>query len=288
MENIKNSQKGLEELQEEITSMKERLEEKVSFLTAKEKEEEELSKKFKKLFEDRDKIQLKIQESNYDISERRTEISQITDQINYIEIGVAKLSASQESIQIELKDVPESEPIKASMEVLQQKLEKAKSDMHSIGAINMRALEVYEQIKVEYDKVSEKVETLQREKEEILRIVAEIDQKKKKTFMKTFKGINELFSRNASELYNKGKAFMRLENEDDIFAGGVEIVIQLGKGKYFDSGSLSGGEQTLIALSMLFAIQGFKPYHFYVFHEIDATLDKKNSKRLAAIIHQVH
>lgn len=286
LENIKNSEKGLEELQEEITNMKERLEEKSSFLTSKEAEESELSKKFKKLFEDRDKIQLKIQESNYDISERRTEVSQITDQINYIEIGIAKLSASQESIQIELKDVPESDPIKASIEVLQQKLEKAKQDMHSIGAINMRALEVYEQIKVEYDKVIEKVETLQKEKEEIMRIVAEIDQKKKKTFMKTFKGINELFSRNASELYNKGKAFMRLENEDDIFAGGVEIVIQLGKGKYFDSGSLSGGEQTLIALSMLFAIQEFKPYHFYVFDEIDAALDKRNSERLAGLINK--
>lgn len=286
LENIKNSEKGLEELNEEIIGMKERLEEKNSFLASKEAEEQELSKKFKKLFEDRDKIQSKIQESNYEISEKRTEISQITDQINYIEIGIAKLSASQESIQIELKDVPEMEPIKASMEILQQKLEKAKQEIHSIGAINMRALEVYDQIKTEYDKVNEKVETLQKEKEEIMRIVAEIDQKKKKTFMKTFKGINEIFSRNASELYSKGKAFMKLENEEDIFAGGVEIVIQLGKGKYFDSGSLSGGEQTLIALSMLFAIQEFKPYHFYVFDEIDAALDKRNSERLAGLINK--
>lgn len=286
LENIKNSEKGLEELHEEIVNMKERLEEKSSFLSSKEAEESELNKKFKKLFEDRDKIQSQIQENNYDISERRTEISQITDQINYIEIGIAKLSASQDSIQIELKDVPESEPIRASIEVLQQKLEKAKQDMHEIGAINMRALEVYEQIKIEYDKVNEKVETLQKEKEEILRIIVEIDQKKKKTFMKTYKGINELFTRNASELYSKGKAFMKLENEEDIFQGGVDIVIQLGKGKYFDSGSLSGGEQTLIALSMLFAIQEFKPYHFYVFDEIDAALDKRNSERLAGLINK--
>ena len=286
LENIRSSEKGLEEFREEIESMKERLEEKNSFLESKENEEAEMNKKFKKLFEDRDKLQLKIQEQNYEISQKRTEISQISDQINYIEIGIAKLSASQESIQIELKDVPESEPIKASLEVLQQKLEKAKQDIQSIGAINMRALEVYEQIKTEYDKVNERVETLQKEKEEILKIVAEIDQKKKKTFMKTYKGINELFSRNAAELYSKGKAFMKLENEEDIFAGGVEIVIQLGKGKYFDSSSLSGGEQTLIALSMLFAIQEFKPYHFYVFDEIDAALDKRNSERLATLLNK--
>ena len=286
LENIKNSQKGLEELQEEIKNMRERLEEKNSFLASKEHEESELSKKFKKLFDDRDKIQIQIQENNYDMSTKRTEIAQITDQINYLEIGIAKLSASLESLQIELKDVPESEPIKASLEVLQQKLDKAKQDMQNIGAINMRALEVYDQIKVEYDKVQEKVETLVKEKEEILKIVAEIDQKKKKTFMKTFKGINELFSRNASELYSKGRAFLRAENEEDLFAGGIEIVIQLGKGKYFDSSSLSGGEQTLIALSLLFAIQEFKPYHFYVFDEIDAALDKRNSERLAGLLNK--
>jgi len=286
LENIKNSTKDLEELGIEIGSMKVRLEEKTSFLSSKEEEEEEMNKKFKKLFEDRDKIQLKIQESSYDMSQRRTEISQITDQINYIEIGIAKLSASEESVQIEIKDVVETEPIKASLEVLQQKLEKTKQEIQSIGAINMRALEVYDQIKVEYDRVNEKVETLQKEKEEILKIVAEIDQKKKKTFMKTFKGVNELFMRNASELYSKGKAFLKIENEENMFDGGIEIMIQLGKGKYFDSTSLSGGEQTIIALSLLFAIQEFKPYHFYVFDEIDAALDKRNSERLAGLLNK--
>ena len=286
LENIKNSTKDLEELEVEIKNMRERLEEKQSFLTSKEHEEQEMSKKFKKLFDDRDKIQIQIQENNYDMSTKRTEISQISDQINYIDIGIAKLSASQESLGIELKDVPESEPIKASLEILQQKLDKAKQDIQNIGAINMRALEVYDQIKVEYDKVQQKVETLQKEKEEIMKIVAEIDQKKKKTFMKTFKGINELFSRNASELYSKGRAYLKAENEEDLFAGGVEIVIQLGKGKYFDSSSLSGGEQTLIALSLLFAIQEFKPYHFYVFDEIDAALDKRNSERLAGLLNK--
>ena len=286
IENIKNSEKGLAELEEEVSSMKERLEEKSSFLESKESEEEEMSKKFKKLFDDRDRIQVKIQENSYDLSEKRTEIGQVSEQINYIEIGIAKLSASEESLQIEIKDLPVSEPIKASMELLQQKLEKAKQDIQSIGAINMRALEVYDQIKAEYDKVTEKVETLQKEKEEIMKIVAEIDQKKKKTFMKTFNGINDLFSRNAFELYNKGRAMLKMENEENIFDGGVDIEIKLGKGKYFDVTSLSGGEQTLIALSLLFAIQEFKPYHFYVFDEIDAALDKRNSERLAGLLNK--
>ena len=64
------------------------------------------------------------------------------------------------------------------------------------------------------------------------------------------------------------------------------IVVKLAKGKYFDVTSLSGGEQTLVALSLLFAIQEYKPYHFYIFDEIDAALDKRNSERLAALLNQ--
>jgi chromosome segregation protein len=51
-----------------------------------------------------------------------------------------------------------------------------------------------------------------------------------------------------------------------------------------DVSSLSGGERALVALSLIFAIQDYKPYHFYVFDEIDASLDKRNSERLANLI----
>ena len=286
IQNISQGNKELSEMIRDLEDMKERLDEKVSFLEIKEKEEKELSQKFKKLFEERDKLQSKVQEGMYESQSQQSELNQIADQINYLRTGFAQISAQKESMGMEKNSLKVVEPIKASIEVLTEKLEKARADIQKIGAINMRALEVYDSVKVEYDKVGEKVDTLQKEKEEILKIIAEIDQKKKKTFLKTFKGINDIFSRNVSELYTKGRAYLELENEEDMFAGGVDIAIQLGKGKYFDITSLSGGEQTLIALSLLFAIQEFKPYHFYVFDEIDAALDKGNSERLAGLLNK--
>ncbi len=286
VQNIGQGNKEIQEMISDLRDMKERLDEKLSFLEVKEKEEKELSQKFKKLFEERDKLQSQVQDSMYLSQTQQSELNQISDQINYLKTGFAQLSAQKESMEMEKTSMKEVEPIKATLEILTEKLEKARLDIQKIGAINMRALEVYDQVKVEYDKISEKVSTLQKEKEEIMKIVAEIDQKKKKTFMKTFKGINEIFSRNVSELYTKGRAYLKIENEEDMFAGGVDIAIQLGKGKYFDISSLSGGEQTLIALSLLFAIQEFKPYHFYVFDEIDAALDKRNSERLAGLLNK--
>ena len=81
--------------------------------------------------------------------------------------------------------------------------------------------------------MKEKVDILEKEKGEIMKIIEEIDRKKKRTFMRTFKGINELFSSNFSNLYTKGKAYLEIENKDDIFSGGVNIAIKLAKGKYF-------------------------------------------------------
>ena len=62
------------------------------------------------------------------------------------------------------------------------------------------------------------------------------------------------------------------------------MLIKVGKGKFFDTHSLSGGEKSLVSLSLIFAIQEYKPYCFYIFDEIDAALDRRNSERLSALL----
>jgi len=93
-----------------------------------------------------------------------------------------------------------------------------------------------------------------------------------------------LFSRNFAQLSTKGQVFLDIQNKEEIFEGGLNIIVRVRKGKYFDVTSLSGGEQTLVSLSLLFAIQEYKPYCFYIFDEVDAALDKRNSERLATLI----
>ena len=81
------------------------------------------------------------------------------------------------------------------------------------------------------------------------------------------------------ELLEKGEAWLELTNKEDIFEGGIEIKVKLNN-RIFNLKSLSGGEQSLVALSLIFAIQEFKPGTFYVFDEVDAALDKRNSRKL--------
>ena len=283
---ITNSKEDYKTIENQIKHILEDLHIKEKSLQAKAMQEEKLNERFNKMFADRDKHQKEIQETSIKLTEMQTEVRQIEDQSNYLKIGKAKLDGEREAVELDFVEYKEIELIAGSIQNLEERLRKTQDTLLTIGSINMRALEVYDKIKEEYDSVKTKVETLESEKIEILKIVEEIDKKKDRTFNKTFKAINALFTNNFSRLSSKGIAYLEIENKEKIFEGGIDIVVRMAKGKYFDVTSLSGGEQTLVALSLLFAIQKHKPYHFYIFDEIDAALDKRNSERLSALLTQ--
>jgi chromosome segregation protein len=185
---------------------------------------------------------------------------------------------------MEMLEFPNVEVIKTNKDSLMQRLTQTQERIARIGSVNMRSLETYDAIKKEYDGVKDKVELISKEKESVLKIIKEIDIKKKKAFLVTLEKLNETFSRNFAQLSMKGVVSLELENRKDPFDGGVNILVKTGHGKYFDITSLSGGEQTLVALSLIFAIQELNPYCFYILDEIDAALDKRNSERLAALL----
>jgi len=250
----------------------------------KRKKEEELTKRFQKLISERDELQKKVREGESNVFEKQPEIQGIENQINNLGIDKARISAEIENLEIDMLEFPNVEIIKANRDSLINKLNEFKEAKEKIGSVNLLSLEVYDSVKKEYDSVKEKTEIIDREKESILKTINEIDNRKKKTFMKTMNDLNEIFTRNFSELSLKGIVSLELENKKEPFDGGVQIVVKTGHGKYFDVTSLSGGEQTLVALSLIFAIQEYKPYYFYVLDEVDAALDKRNSERLAELL----
>jgi chromosome segregation protein len=285
---IKQSYRDEEELKDGIIELQAIITERNTDLKEKEKAERELVEKFKKLMEKRDMLVGEITSHNTSVLEVRHAIEMLDSQLNQQKVDVARINSEIEVMDSDFKQYQNIEIVQASFEALQYKLENAQNALNSITSmgVNMRALEIYDTLKAEYDEVSKKAEQLFKEKEEILKIITEIDKKKKRSFMKTLSEVNQSFTENFQRLSTKGVAYLELENTEDPFAGGLTIVDRIAKGKYFDVTSLSGGEQTLVALSLLFAIQKYRPYPFYIFDEIDAALDKRNSERLAVLIQQ--
>jgi chromosome segregation protein len=285
---IKQVLRNEEDINEEINSLTDVLMEKEEILEKKKVQEEKLSEKFQKLISDRDALQKKNRDTELEISKKQTEIRAEEQEINEVKITKARIDAEAENLETELAGFGEIEIIKTSRDLLTERLARNQETFASIGTVNLRSLEVYDSIKKEYDAVKEKAEIIEKEKEGIMKIIHEIDVKKKKVFMQTLNTLNELFSRNFSELSTKGQVYLELENPQDPFAegAGVLITVKTGHGRYFDVKSLSGGEQTLVALSLIFAIQEYRPYYFYLVDEIDAALDKRNSERLAGLLNK--
>jgi chromosome segregation protein len=273
-----------EEFKIDFAEAKSIFDEKASSLEKKRKQEEELSEKFNKLISERDDIQKKVREEEIAILNKQNEIHGIEQEINILNIDKARISAEIENLETDFLEFENIEIIKGSRESLINRLESARDSLNKIGSVNLLSLEVYDSVKKEYDSVKEKTETIEKEKESIMKIIHEIDIKKKKTFLRTLESLNETFSRNFSSLSSKGVVSLELENRKEPFEAGVNVIVKTGHGKYFDVTSLSGGEQTLVALSLIFAIQELRPYAFYVLDEIDAALDKRNSERLAELL----
>jgi chromosome segregation protein len=281
---VKSTERDIEESQIELRKIELKITEKDKEAVKKEIEEQKLYEKSQKFFDLRNELQDQQKVIETEIIGHQHTIRNFEDKINHNKIQLAQTKAQIESLDSELTQYKEVEKLSLSTEELKERLQKSQFRMSRLGNVNLRALEIFEKVEEQVQLIEEKVKTIESEKEEIEKIIQEIDKKKKKSFMSTLNAINEYFTRNYSQLSRKGSVSLELENKSDPFQGGVNIIVRVSRGKFFDITSLSGGEKTMVALSLIFAIQEYKPYCFYVFDEIDAALDKHNSELLAALI----
>ncbi len=262
-----------------------KIQEQESSLKEKEDVEKKFFAQFKELFNKRNKLSDEVSKHENNSFNKTDETRKIEQKVNIISLqsaeSRAQLSGMMEEFKqyegVELyKDKPESEILK---EIAQ--FEKLIGD---IGAVNMRALEVYEKLEIEYKKFIEKKNTIIRERESVLVMINEIDARKKELFMKTYEIIDHNFSVIFSALSTKGEAHLELEDKNDPFNGGLSLKVKITGTKFLDIKSLSGGEKTMTAIAFIFAVQEYEPAPFYVLDEVDAALDKRNSEKLSQLI----
>lgn len=254
-------------------------------LTQKEKASQEFYSKYKALFTEREKINSEITKAENEIESVREKTRGHERELNLISLKNAEIKAKLAGLKEEISKVKEAQILKNyTEEQLKKEMSQYEVMLAQMSAVNMKALEVYEQVETEFNKLLEKKDSLDKEKTDVLTLMNEIETKKKDHFMKTFKQANDNFSNIFSNLFKKGKAFLQLENPDKLFEDGLSIKVKLAGNRYMDIKSLSGGEKTLTALSFIFAIQEYQPASFYILDEIDAALDKHNSERLSKLI----
>ena len=159
------------------------------------------------------------------------------------------------------------------------------NELQSLTALNAKAPETYLEISNGYRSMSTRKNSLEEERNSIVRFIEDIEKDKRQTFLDAFDKVDK----EIRLIFNKmtgGNAWLELQNEDDIFNSGISYLIQFPNKPKRESTSISGGEKTLAAIVFVLALQKLKPSPFYLFDEVDAHLDAPNSERLAKILEE--
>lgn len=161
--------------------------------------------------------------------------------------------------------------------VLQQRLDE-------MGPVNLVAIEEYEETEQRYKFLTTQEEDLVKAKEQLLDVITRINIQTREMFAETFAKIRQNFASLFTEMFGGGQADLQLSEGSDVLESGIDIVARP-PGKQLKSITLlSGGEQTMTAVALLFAIYQVKPSPFCVLDELDAPLDESNINRFIAVL----
>ncbi|MEM3755144.1 MAG: chromosome segregation SMC family protein, partial [Candidatus Bathyarchaeia archaeon] len=187
----------------------------------------------------------------------------------------------------ELKDCGYSSPLsdfEGDINELESNLNILENELKSIGAVNQLAVQQYDDYKSNYKALSSKIRELEIERMAIINFMNELDKKKLETFMKAFNKINNAFKEIFRKITDGGFGKLSLENPEDPFQGGLDILLSFPGKAELPIGNASGGEKSVATVCFIIALQEIHPMPFYIFDEIDAHLDAINSQRLADLL----
>ena len=154
----------------------------------------------------------------------------------------------------------------------------------NLGTINPDAAEEYDALKVRYDYLAAQLEDLDRARRSLAKINRVIDARMKEDFVRTYEAVDRNFQEIFSILFPGGSANLSLVDPDDVENTGVEVNAQPKGKRIAKMMLLSGGEKSLTALALLFAVYRIRSTPFYILDEVEAALDDTNLRRLAAYI----
>ncbi|MBR4513420.1 MAG: chromosome segregation protein SMC [Lachnospiraceae bacterium] len=270
-------------LSEKLTSISHRIEENNRIISIYEKKLEEL--KSKKASE---------QEQHKDFFAKREELS---NQMNALDKSSFKLNAQIEKLNEQgdaLNDYMWEEyelTLNSALEFkddtlndagsLKKEISEVKSKIKSLGDVNVNAIEDYKEVSERYEFLKNQHDDIVRAEENLVNIIAELDRAMKEQFAASFKDIRLMFLKVFKELFGGGKCELELVDEENILETGIRIIAQPPGKKLQNMMQLSGGEKSLTAIALLFAIQSLKPSPFCLLDEIEAALDDSNVKRYA-------
>lgn len=158
----------------------------------------------------------------------------------------------------------------------QKQLADLRRKITALGSVNFAAIEEFEEVKTKYDELSGQLKDVEKSRRDLEKLISNLTTDIKARFLASFNDINEKFSKIFKEVFGGGEAHLELIDPEDVLGSGIEI-FAAPPGKLIKNLiSLSGGEQTMVAITIYFAILLHRPTPFCMLDEVDAALDEIN------------
>jgi chromosome segregation protein len=281
-ENIVESDEALKGLEEGLHGL----------MRKRETEEQALNEADQAYYNLRNQLSAKESELRHKVKEKEGIehlLTAIKDKLTDLKL---QLSGMKERLNIEFKIVLEDildEPRTSETPVddLQEKSDRMKKRMENLGEVNPMAIEAFDEMKKRYDFIVEQKNDLVDAKQSLMQTIAEVETTANQKFLETFNKVRENFVKVFKTLFTEDdQCDLILENPDNLAETGIDILAKP-KGKRPSSISqLSGGERTLTATALLFAIYLIKPAPFCILDEVDAPLDDANVGKFTNMIRE--
>jgi chromosome segregation protein len=167
---------------------------------------------------------------------------------------------------------------------IKSEIDMLRTRLNGLGAVNLVAIEEYAELKQRHDFLRTQTDDLTNAKAELIKAIDEINLTSQQQFALTFEQIKKNFEYTFHTLFGGGRAALELIATDDVLESGIEIVAQPPGTKLKSITLLSGGQKTLTAVALLFALYMVKPSPFCLLDELDAPLDESNIGRFTDLL----
>lgn len=215
------------------------------------------------------------------------EVTRLTERENNLRTEndtiIAKLLEVYELTRSEAQQI--AEPIEDAA-AAKKRLSELKQKIRALGSVNVDAIEEYREVSERYKFLSAQMADVRKSKNELEKLIAELTEEMCRIFSESFAVINQNFKEIFVDLFGGGKAELTLTDPENILTSGIEINVAPPGKVIKNLISLSGGEQSFVAIAIYFAILRLRPAPFCILDEIDAALDEANVRKYARYLKQ--
>ena len=279
---VEKKRQDIEEIKKTILNSADYQKEQENALKEHTRKKEEMSASYKGFFQKQEDVSKKIADLDKEIYRLNSQREKLEEAGNYQTNYMWEEYELTLHAAMELRDEAFSD-----LTDLKKQIAGIKDDIRKLGDVNVNAIEDYKEISERYGFLKGQHDDLIEAEKTLVGIIEELDTGMRKQFMEKFAEIQREFDKVFKELFGGGKGTLELVEDEDILECGIRIIAQPPGKKLQNMMQMSGGEKSLTAISLLFAIQNLKPSPFCLLDEIEAALDDSNVSRFAKYLHKL-